>query len=501
MTGSTIRSVSRNVRVQSVLKPAAAQAELARSYREDRAFSEAERVLLEGVRVYPGDLGLMTELAELATTSKDWPTAAGRWKEIIDLFSGQVPANAYIRAAFAFRKIGDLAQADDIAARGLEVHESSSSLHRELARSAMAREDWATSVRNWNQFLAKDDRDSSSEAYAGLVRSWRNAGDLEGADVILRDALSKFPRDVRLLTEGAVLNNYRQPDHTCGAARLRSPLPPVEIVVCVYNALDETTACLEALRARTKDDQFVTLVDDASKPDVRDLLERFVSQGKNWRLLTNDSNQGYTKSANRGLKAARADWAVLLNSDTQVTEGWLDGLLRCALSDPGIRAVGPLSNSATFQSLPLGVCEPGDGSPPQSEALERVAEDVRKASHSTFPKVPMLNGFCLMLHKPSLEEVGYLDETSFPRGYGEENDLCLRLVVRGHMLAIADDVFVYHARSASFGLDQRRALTGNAVETLKRLWPGYSYKYIWEVIEELPALRELKSSVIGQRAN
>ena len=107
----------------------------------------------------------------------------------------------------------------------------------------------------------------------------------------------------------------------------------------------------------------------------------------------------------------------------------------------------------------------------------------------------MLNGFCLMLHKPTLDVIGYLDETNFPLGYGEENDLCLRLLISGYKLAIADFVYVYHSQSASFGLSKKRQLTANAVETLKRLWPEYSYAYISKVIGEIPALRHLRAAL------
>ena len=100
-----------------------------------------------------------------------------------------------------------------------------------------------------------------------------------------------------------------------------------------------------------------------------------------------------------------------------------------------------------------------------------------------------------MLHKPTLDAIGYLDEANFPRGYGEENDLCLRLLVSGYKLAIADFVYVYHSQSASFGLSKKRQLTANAVETLKRLWPEYSYTYISKVIGEIPALAHLRAAV------
>ena len=500
MDASTIgKRLKERLYAQNPLKPAEMFLQLGRSDREGGAFDASERVLSEGLRAYPGHLGLMTELAELAMARKDWAGANVRWQEVLDNFDEKLPAPSYARAAFAFRMDGELTKADEVAGRGLKLYEGNAPLHRELARSAMAREDWSAAVSNWDKFLAENTRNSSSEAYAGLVRSRRNASDLDGAEALLQEALLKFPRDVRLLAEQAVFENYRRPVGALHEKWSVSDQISVEIIVCVYNALEATSACLEALRTWTNDDQLITVVDDASEPSVRAFLERFVAKGKSWRLLTNDNNQGYTKSANRGLRAARSDWVILLNSDTLVSDGWLHGLRRCALSDSRVRAVGPLSNLATFQSIPSSLDELQDRRS-RLEAIDCVAKQIREASHTAFPKVPMLNGFCLMLHRPTLEDVGYLDEDNFPRGYGEENDLCLRLLVRGHKLAIADNAFVYHSRSESFGVVQRQELTEIAVKTLKRLWPGYSYKHISDLIEELPALRQLKAE-INQRKN
>ena len=52
---------------------------------------------------------------------------------------------------------------------------------------------------------------------------------------------------------------------------------------------------------------------------------------------------------------------------------------------------------------------------------------------------------------PASVEVGGMDGAAFPSGYGEENDLCLRVRNAGYQLAVADDVYVWHSKSASFG--------------------------------------------------
>ncbi len=517
------------------------QAELARTYRKNFDLDAAEKILREASNACPGDLDLQTQMAETAMARKDWATAVAHWKEILDSHGTEVPADVFARAAcairqrgdldeadavarqglqmhtasapllreialsatdrenwgyvfqraaYAFRSRGDLDEADVVAQRGLRLHTANASLLRELALLAMARKNWLEAATLWRQVLSTQLGSASSEAYAGLIRAFRNAGNVEEAELALREARKRFPSDVRILSEQAVLENVAQPPPLRNASRSVLTEAQVEIIVCVFNAFDEMKACLEALAARTPGEQLLTLVDDASRPEVRAFLEAFVAQGPGRRLLVNEANQGYTRSANRGLKAARAEWALLLNSDTRVTESWLSGMLECAASDSKIRAVGPLSNVATFQSLPWT-----EGQTPTAETLERLATRVRELSWAAFPKVPMLNGFCLMLHKPTLNEVGYLDEANFPLGYGEENDLCLRLVLAGHKLAIADNVYVYHSKSASFGSDARKELTDNAVKTLRKAWSGYSYDYISEIIREIPALQQLRNAI------
>ena len=215
-----------------------------------------------------------------------------------------------------------------------------------------------------------------SDVKAALVRAHRNLGNIDEAEVILQAALKKFHRNVPLLAEFAVLENYRSLPGGLKKTSHHSVRPRAEIVVCVHNALEETRMCLEALNSQTQIKHFVTVVDDASEPQVNSYLQHFAAQTPHRRLLVNTTNQGYTRSANRGLEAARADWVVLLNSDTMVTDGWLEGLLDCALSDPAIRAAGPLSNAATFQSISRKDAHLGNERCANQELLNQMAIEI-----------------------------------------------------------------------------------------------------------------------------
>ncbi len=74
-----------------------------------------------------------------------------------------------------------------------------------------------------------------------------------------------------------------------------------------------------------------------------------------------------------------------------------------------------------------------------------------------------------MIRRSVLETVGRLDEEAFPDGYGEENDYCLRTRASAFTLAVADDVFIYHAQSSSYSHERRKRLVerSNAVVAAK----------------------------------
>ncbi|MDO8300927.1 glycosyltransferase, partial [Lacisediminimonas sp.] len=197
----------------------------------------------------------------------------------------------------------------------------------------------------------------------------------------------------------------------------------------------------------------------------------FCQQHQDFALLENQANLGYTRTMNRGLAAVNAPWVVMLNSDTLVSAGWLAGLLRCIGSDPAIGIVGPLSNAASWQNVPLlrnDSQEFAVNRLPAGLDVAAMARLVASASARRYPRVPVLNGFCLLLRRSLLQTLGPLDAGLFPHGYGEENDYCLRAADAGYALAVADDVYVHHAKSASFGQERRRALCAAGAQALQQ---------------------------------
>jgi glycosyltransferase involved in cell wall biosynthesis len=95
-----------------------------------------------------------------------------------------------------------------------------------------------------------------------------------------------------------------------------------------------------------------------------------------------------------------------------------------------------------------------------------MASMVARYSGRLYPRLPFLNGFCLLIRRTVLDQIGLFDEENFGRGYGEENDYCLRAARASWQLAVADDVYVYHRQSRSYSHERRKALSLQATATL-----------------------------------
>jgi GT2 family glycosyltransferase len=243
--------------------------------------------------------------------------------------------------------------------------------------------------------------------------------------------------------------------------RHRDSVKSVDVIICIHNALNRVELCLKSVIAHTRHPYNLVLINDGSDEQTSSFLTSFSIEHKSV-LVENREPLGYTKAANLGMSLSRNDYCLFLNSDTVVGSRWLEKLLECAESQENIGIVGPLSNAAAYQSVPFTKNESGqwiqntlpDGATP--DQMDRIVDDL---SERTFPRVPFLNGFCLLVKRDVISRVGPFDEKAFGRGYGEEIDYCLRARQVGIEAAVADHVYVFHARSASYGPERRIALS------------------------------------------
>lgn len=270
----------------------------------------------------------------------------------------------------------------------------------------------------------------------------------------------------------------------------------IDIVVCVHNALDDVKKCLQSVVEHKSVNESLIIVNDKSDIDTTTFLTHNYGDLTDVKLIHNDENIGYIKSANIGMQTSDADLVILLNSDTVVAKNWARKLTAVAFSSNNIGIVGPLSNAAGYQSIP-DIKRSADQTAinviPEHVTYEALNELCEKSTdYGFYPRVPLVHGFCFAIKREVMKDIGYFDEINFQKYYGEENDYCFRARKLGFELAIATNTFIYHSKSKSISESERIKYMGQAGAKLRELHGEDEVNIACEQMEKHPLLIHLR---------
>jgi GT2 family glycosyltransferase len=279
---------------------------------------------------------------------------------------------------------------------------------------------------------------------------------------------------------------------------MKHPLSTL-VAIPVFNGYDATARCLESLAATRVSTKFRVLIlnDRSSDPRIAPLIDRFAHEqnkhgASNVQVRHNAENRGFTWNVNQAIAALMpGEHLLLLNSDTLVTDGWLDEMIATVESDPKIGTVTPFSNNATICSLPdfsreWPVPHPNERASLAKHLAEQRAEPI---------DLPTAVGFCMLITRPCLDAVGHFDVDNFPRGYGEENDFCMRAAALGFRNVLCPNAFVAHEGSQSFS-DEKHALMCEGGARLLAKHPRYNDLVVeWIARDPVKARREFANRV------
>ena len=229
-----------------------------------------------------------------------------------------------------------------------------------------------------------------------------------------------------------------------------SDTPRVSIVIPVHGKLAYTLACLRSLAKHGAQAQFeVIVVDDASPDDGAATLAKIGGL----HLLRNVENLGFVGSCNAGAAAARGEFLLFLNNDTQVTSGWLDALLRCfdERDDCGIagsRLVYPDGRLQEAGGLVFadGTCWTTGRFEPRDVSLFRCRREVDYVS-----------GASLLIRREVFRRAGGFDARYAP-AYYEDADLAFAVRRLGLRVYYEPASTVIHCEGVSAGTDLDRGM-------------------------------------------
>lgn len=250
---------------------------------------------------------------------------------------------------------------------------------------------------------------------------------------------------------------------------------PVDVLIPVYNGLDETLACInsaiESRRHNRTPHRLVVIEDATPLPALRKALKVLAGKSK-ITLVQNPSNLGFIRSMNRAMAMSLGKDVIWLNADTRVHGDWIDRLRQVAYSDPQVASVTPFTNNGELMSFPKSRVSQPMPSPDQHAELDNLA----KLNPSDPVEIETGCGFCLYIKRDAIDQVGYLDEVELSRGYGEETDWCLRARSLGWKHMGAPNVFVAHQGGVSFGEEKNlRVAYNNAI--LRKRYPDAESRY------------------------
>ena len=261
----------------------------------------------------------------------------------------------------------------------------------------------------------------------------------------------------------------------------------VSIVVVSFLSEKTILKCLESVEKSLGRQDQVVIVDNASTDNTVNLVQTFI-QGKNqFLLIQNKENLGFSEASNQGILATNSKYLVLLNPDTVVYGSWLDRLSDPLEKSQDIAATGPMTNySCGLQNIVSCVDKDLIAS---FDRVDDISEHFEKTFDTELIETPFLIGFCLMVRRENLVDIGLLDKELFLGS--DDIDLSWRLRLENLKLVICKSVFVYHEGQHSFkevGKEFTSELGKQSTEVLykklKRFYGEYnipSPSNIWEM--------------------
>lgn len=197
---------------------------------------------------------------------------------------------------------------------------------------------------------------------------------------------------------------------------------------------------LESVEGR---DAQVIVADSASTDGSMEMMEE---EFPNVRRIVLDANYGFTGGYNRALAQVEADLLVLINSDIEVTPGWLDPLMEWMESHPECGACGPKLLSYydhsrfEYAGAAGGRIDKWGYTFCRGRIMKKVEED--KGQYDSPADVFWATGACLMVRSNVWKTLGGLDDRFF--AHMEEIDFCWRIHLMGMKVSVVPSSVVYH---------------------------------------------------------
>ena len=252
------------------------------------------------------------------------------------------------------------------------------------------------------------------------------------------------------------------------------------IIILNWNGAQMLRTYLPSVIAHTTlPDCEIIVADNGSTDDSIDILAK---EFPAIQTIVLDKNYGFAEGYNRAIAQVDSTYIVLLNSDVEVTEGWLAPLLDYLDTHPEVAAVQPKirswKNKAFFEHAgAAGGYLSRLGYPYcRGRRFGRVEQD--KGQYDTIAEIDWTTGAAMCVRREAYEACGGLDAAFF--AHMEEIDLCWRMRNKGWHLACIPQSTVYHLGGGALSYDNPRKTFLNFRNNLLMIYKNRTFP--WPVL-------------------
>jgi len=249
----------------------------------------------------------------------------------------------------------------------------------------------------------------------------------------------------------------------------------VAAVIPNWNGAARLKKLFEHLAAQTQPIGRIIIVDNGSTDD-----SRAVAAGAGASVIELGANTGFSHAVNCGIRAADAEWIVILNNDVQPEPDWLRNLMETAMAKQAWFATGKLLDASrrdrldgAFDAICRGACAWRCGHGRRDSALWNTPREIRFAPLTA-----------ALIRAELFERVGLLDESL--ESYLEDIDLGIRCAAKGLTGLYAPSAVAYHQGSATLGVwhpDTVRKISRNQLLIVAKHYPRkWILRYGWPVL-------------------
>jgi GT2 family glycosyltransferase len=275
----------------------------------------------------------------------------------------------------------------------------------------------------------------------------------------------------------------------------------IAVVILNFNGAEMLRAFLPSVVDYSPEAEVIVADNCSTDASAQVMREEFPTV----RYIQLEKNYGFADGYNRALAQVEAEYFLLLNSDVEVTQGWLAPMLEYMDSHPEVAACQPkllsYKNKKEFEYA--GACGgfiDKYGYPYcRGRIFDTVEED--KGQYDSVAELFWATGAALMIRAEDYRAAGGLDGTFF--AHMEEIDLCWRLRSRGRGIVCIPQSCVYHVGGATLNKSNPRKTYLNFRNNLLMLYknlPENELRHVMFVRALLDYVAAFKSLLSGDAA-